>query len=67
MNEVSARMTAALAAQNAEMLERPSPVQLPAADGTLRGFIAFLSFHETYHVGQAAYLRKWLGFPGMVG
>jgi uncharacterized damage-inducible protein DinB len=67
MKDVSERLTETLAAQNAETLERPSPLQLPASDGTLRGFIAFLSFHETYHVGQAAYVRKWLGFPGMVG
>jgi uncharacterized damage-inducible protein DinB len=23
--------------------------------------------HETYHVGQAAYLRSWLGKPSVMG
>jgi hypothetical protein len=23
--------------------------------------------HETYHVGQAAYIRSWLGKPSVMG
>jgi len=30
-------------------------------------FVAFLAFHETYHVGQVSYLRKWLGYGQSVG
>ena len=29
--------------------------------------IAFLAMHDTYHVGQLAYVRKALGLPGVVG
>jgi hypothetical protein len=29
--------------------------------------VGFLAFHEAYHVGQAAYLRRWLGHDGPVG
>lgn len=25
------------------------------------------SFHETFHVGQMSYLRKWLGYGQAVG
>jgi hypothetical protein len=36
-------------------------------DKTQRGAIVFLNYHETYHVGQMAYLRKWLGYSQLVG
>jgi hypothetical protein len=26
-----------------------------------------MAYHETYHVGQAAYLRCWLGHKGLMG
>ncbi len=38
----------------------------PIPDRTLRGAIAFLTYHEAYHVGQLGYLRTWLGYPGIV-
>jgi uncharacterized protein YndB with AHSA1/START domain/uncharacterized damage-inducible protein DinB len=40
----------------------PSPVVRTIADQ-----IAFLVMHDTYHVGQLAYVRKALGYPGVVG
>ncbi len=43
------------------------PANPPSLDGTRAGMIAFLAYHETYHVGQAAYLRRWLGHEGVVG
>jgi hypothetical protein len=47
-------------------LVAPSPRSLPIPDKTIRGAINFAAFHESYHVGQMAYIRKWLGFPGLV-
>ena len=35
-------------------------------DGTQLGLIAFLTQHDAYHVGQAAFLRRQLGKPAMV-
>jgi uncharacterized damage-inducible protein DinB len=67
MQEVSAKLTQALQAATSESLSRACAFDVPASDGTMRGLIAFVSFHESYHVGQAGYVRKWLGFPGMVG
>jgi hypothetical protein len=29
--------------------------------------VDFMAYHETYHVGQLAYLRAWLGKPGAMG
>ena len=39
----------------------------PDADGKLCGTVNFMALHETYHVGQAAYVRSWLGKPGVMG
>jgi len=42
-------------------------VKVPSADGTLGGVINFLAYHDTYHTGQVAYLRCWLGHSGVAG
>jgi len=49
------------------VLSAPPPGKLPSFDGKISGSVAFLAFHETYHVGQAAYLRTWLGHEGVAG
>lgn len=43
------------------------PHDRPTFDGTVGGYIAFLAFHETYHVGQLGYLHKWLGYGQLAG
>jgi uncharacterized damage-inducible protein DinB len=65
--DVCQRVSAALARASAETLAKPSQPPTPSFDGTLGGTIAFLAFHETYHVGQVGYLRKALGFGQTVG
>ena len=37
----------------------------PVDDKTLSGGIAFLLQHESYHIGQMAFLRRQLGLPAM--
>ena len=39
--------------------------KFPGVAPTLLGGIAFLMQHESYHIGQLAYLRKYLGLPPM--
>lgn len=39
--------------------------RFPGVPGTVLGGIAFLIQHESYHIGQLAWLRKYLGFPAM--
>lgn len=72
--EVLATLTASTGALNAALevmteaqWAAPSPRSWPVADKSMRGAIAFFVFHEGYHVGQLAYLRRWLGHPGLVG
>jgi hypothetical protein len=45
----------------------PSPRTFPIADRSVRGALSFMTLHESYHVGQLAYLRKWLGHSPLVG
>lgn len=49
------------------VLTEPASFPVPTGDKTKRGAIVFLNFHETYHIGQMAYLRKWLGYSQLVG
>ena len=65
--EVSDKLSAALVDVSAESLERPAPRPEFSMDGKVSGAIATLSLHETYHVGQAGYLRKLLGYGQTVG
>jgi len=48
-------------------LEEKTPINFPVADKTIRGGISFLAYHEACHIGQLAYLRKWLGKGQLVG
>ena len=50
-----------------EELSGPGPSQLPVEVDTLSPGISFLVWHESYHIGQMGYLRKWLGHEGLVG
>jgi uncharacterized damage-inducible protein DinB len=66
--EVSGVLTEALENASEEALAEPAkPPSPPSPDGKVSGVIRFLAYHETYHVGQAAYLRSWLGHKGIMG
>ncbi len=60
-------LRAGLANVSAELLNKPSSNAGRAFEATVAGTISFLSFHESYHVGQMGYLRKWLGYGQVVG
>jgi hypothetical protein len=34
---------------------------------TLADELAFVALHDSYQVGQMAYIRKALGYPGLAG
>jgi DinB superfamily len=65
--EVSGVLAGALENASEDLLSQPSTQGPPSADGKVSGVVRFLAYHETYHVGQAAYLRCWLGHKGMMG
>lgn len=65
--EVSEKLAAALPNATAEMLSQQVLKERPSLDGTVGAAIGLLCFHESYHLGQMSYLRKWLGFGQAVG
>ena len=65
-NEVTAGLMARFEELSEAELSAPTPRPLPTPDRSIRGAIAFFAYHEGYHLGQMAYIRKWLGFPGLV-
>lgn len=50
-----------------EALAQPARQGPPSTDGKESGIVSFLAIHETYHIGQASYLRSWLGHKGLMG
>lgn len=48
-------------------LQRKAPFKPPTHEDTILGTINFLAFHETYHTGQLAYIRRLLGYTQLVG
>ncbi len=67
-DETCGRLNSALESASEELLDTPaSQPGPPSADGKLCGTINFMALHETYHVGQAAYVRSWLGHAGVMG
>ena len=65
--ELSASLPPALEAAPADAMATPAPPPSPSFDGTVGGMVSFLAMHETYHVGQIVYLRRFLGHDRVVG
>jgi uncharacterized damage-inducible protein DinB len=65
--ESCGRLDTALSAATDEVLDVPVTQGPPTADGKMSGMINFMAVHETYHVGQCAYIRSLLGKPGVMG
>ena len=67
-DESCARLNKAMESATEELLDTPAAKPgPPSADGKLSGTINFMVLHETYHVGQAAYIRSWLGKKSVMG
>jgi len=65
--DVNLRLFDRLAALTDADIARPVQGPLPPAVRTLGDQIAFIALHDSYHVGQLGYVRKALGYPGVVG
>jgi hypothetical protein len=63
----------AIASQIQERLPELSANELnaqvdgPTFDGTVRGMIQLIAFHDAYHIGQLGYLRRQSGLERLVG
>ena len=65
--DINARLFAKLAAMTEADLAREARGPRPPSAVTVADQLAFLALHDSYHVGQLAYVRKALGLPGVVG
>jgi uncharacterized damage-inducible protein DinB len=65
--EVNVRLYAKLAALTDDELARPAMRSPVPSVKTTTDLIAFLVMHDTYHVGQLAYVRKAIGHAGVAG
>ena len=66
MREVSSELRSALANLKDERLAGPASLSIPGIK-TFGDELAFFALHDSYHVGQLAYIRKSLGYPGFAG
>lgn len=66
MREVSPRLRSALETLGEEQLNRPASLPIPGIQ-SVGDELAFFALHDAYHVGQLAYIRKGLGYPGLAG
>jgi uncharacterized damage-inducible protein DinB len=63
--EISRHLGAVVAARTAEELRRSDVHRFPMGDSSELGLVAFLVQHDSYHIGQMAFLRRQLGKPAM--
>jgi len=54
-----------LAAMTPADFDAPNPTKFPISDMTVLGVLGFLVQHDSYHIGQLSFLRKYAGFPAM--
>jgi uncharacterized damage-inducible protein DinB len=66
-SEAGNAMAAAFETVPEELVMQPAPEGPPSLDGKISGIVNFMAIHETYHLGQASYLRGWLGHKGLMG
>ena len=59
-NKASALLREGFSSVSEEHLASDSPLKSPIGDFTIGGTIAFLAQHESYDIGQIAFLKKYL-------
>ncbi len=64
--EISTVVADRLAAATEAQLAATSARRYPVTDRSVLAAITFLTYHEGYHLGQLALIRKSLGRPGLV-
>ena len=61
----STLLESAFADLTEDQLRAPAAQRFPISDESVLGTITFLAQHESYHIGQLAFLRKYLGLGRM--
>ena len=65
-NEISDAFQEKLAQASESDIAKELDYKLPHGDNTVRGALIFFAYHEAWHFGQIAYVRKCLGMEGLV-
>lgn len=66
LREIGPRLRTAFASVHNDRLNGPASIGIPGLN-TFSDELAFFALHDSYHVGQLAYIRKGLGYPGLAG
>lgn len=66
MNEISPRLHSKLSSLHDDQLNQPASLPIPGLK-TLADELAFFALHDSYHIGQLAYIRKGLGHSALAG
>ena len=64
-SEISEKLTQELSQAKQNTLHASSELAFPVVKQTISGSITFLAEHESYHIGQIGFLRKYLGLDSM--
>jgi uncharacterized damage-inducible protein DinB len=64
-DRVSAHLADKAPGIGASRLDADSGLRFPVQDRTVLGAVAFLVQHDSYHIGQMAFLRRQLGLQAM--
>ena len=65
-DQITPRLVRSLAMLDEKKLLTAPSSPFPTAEKTTLAAIAFLLQHESYHIGQASYIRRLLGKTGLV-
>jgi len=65
--DISGRLKERFKTVTDQDLEGEPPFAIPGVEKSLAGYLAFLSYHEGYHVGQLAYILRLHGGDKLIG
>ena len=66
-NDISEKIEDQFKKVSDDVLAGKPPFEVPGVEKTVAGMITFLQLHESYHVGQMAYINRLHGGDKLVG
>lgn len=60
-NDISKKLLAKMEELTESDIRPKAPFAFPVSDQSILGGIAFMTFHDSYHIGQLGYLRRFMG------
>lgn len=66
-SDISEKLEILFERANDDILAGKPPFEVPGVEKTVAGMVAFLQLHESYHVGQMAYINRLHGGERLVG